>query len=65
MLFWVFCQLLNWATQEEEARYHLAVRCQLHLGASQLKADPEMGDDNMQSDFLSKNLLILCMFCDP
>lgn len=45
MLFWVSCQLLNWATQEGKARYHLTARCQLRLAADQLKADPETEDN--------------------
>lgn len=55
MLFWVFCQLLNWATQAEKARYHLTARCQLELATNQLKADPEIGDNTIRSEFSFKN----------
>lgn len=55
MLFWVFCQLLNGATQAEKARYHLTGRCQPHLAAHQLKAGSETGDNTIHNERTFRN----------
>lgn len=55
MLFWVFCQLLNGATQAERARYHLPGRCQLHSAAPHLQADSETGDNTTLHGYTSTN----------
>lgn len=55
MLFWVFCQLLNGATQAERARYHLPGRCQLHSAAPHLQADSKTGDNTTLHGYTSTN----------